>query len=51
MREALQAEHIEYSYQIRLIDPTYQADLMTQVIQADGVRDANLLMHRATVEI
>ena len=51
MRESLQSECIEYSYQIRLIDPTYQADLMTMIIKADGVRDANLLMHRATVEI
>jgi uncharacterized membrane protein YhiD involved in acid resistance len=51
MRESMQAEHLEYSYQIRLIDPTYQSDLMEQIINADKVSDANLLMHRATVEI
>ncbi|MDD3276035.1 MAG: DUF4956 domain-containing protein [Kiritimatiellales bacterium] len=51
MRESMQAEHLEYSYQIRLIDPTYQSDLMEQIIKADNVSDANLLMHRATVEI
>ncbi len=51
MRESLQGECLEYSYQIRLIDPTYQADLLNTVIAMDQITDANLLMHRATVEI
>jgi uncharacterized membrane protein YhiD involved in acid resistance len=51
MREALQGECLEYSYQVRLIDPTYQSELMESVLKIDGVKDANLLMHRATVEI
>ena len=51
MREATQGERIEYSYQIRLLDPTYQVDLLDAVIHTEHVGDAHLLMHRATVEI
>jgi uncharacterized membrane protein YhiD involved in acid resistance len=51
MREAFQGELIEYSYQIRLIDPTYQADLLAALQQVEDVSDVNILMHRATVEI
>ena len=51
MREATQGESIEYSYQIRLLDPTYQVDLLDAVIHTEHVSDAHLLMHRATVEI
>lgn len=51
MREATQGECIEYSYQVRLLDPTYQVDLLDAVIKAEHVSDAHLLMHRATVEI
>ena len=51
MREATQGECLEYSYQVRLIDPTYQVELLNEVIQTKHVSDAHLLMHRATVEI
>lgn len=51
MREATQGDCIEYSYQIRLLDPTYEVDLLDAVIHAEHVSDAHLLMHRATVEI
>ncbi len=51
MREATQGECLEYSYQVRLIDPTYQVDLLNAVIEIENVSDAHLLMHRATVEI
>jgi len=51
MREAFQGELLEYSYQIRLIDPTYQADLINALQEIEEVSDVNLLMHRATVEI
>jgi len=51
MREATQGDCIEYSYQIRLLDPTYQVDLLDAVIHTEHVSDAHLLMHRATVEI
>jgi len=51
MRESSQGEAIEYSYQVRLTDPTYQAELLETVVKTESVTDANLLMHRATVEI
>ena len=51
MRESSQGEAIEYSYQVRLSDPTYQAELLEAVVRTESVTDANLLMHRATVEI
>jgi uncharacterized membrane protein YhiD involved in acid resistance len=51
MREAVQGDMIEYSYQVRLIDPTYQADLLEKLHAIEEVRDANLLMQRTTVEL
>ena len=50
MREAAQGDRIEYSYQVRLIDPSYQSDLSSG--SADrGSPDANLIMQRTTVEL
>lgn len=51
MRESSQGDAVEYSYQIRLLDPTYQPELVDALVQTEGVTDAVLLMHRATVEI
>ncbi len=51
MREAVQGEVLEYSYQVRLIDPTYRADLLDALRGIEDISDVNLLMHRATVEI
>jgi hypothetical protein len=51
MREAVQGDALEYSYQVRLIDPTYQADLLDSLRQVEDIEDVHLLMHRATVEI
>ena len=51
MREAAQGDLTEYSYQVRLIDPSYQSDLIDGLRQVEQVVDANLLMHRTTVEL
>jgi len=51
MREAVQGELTEYSYQIRLIDPSYQAELIERLHGIEGVSDASLLMQRTTVEL
>lgn len=51
MREAVQGERLEYSYQIRLLDPSYQADLLGELRRVEDVTDSQLLMHRSTVEI
>ena len=51
MREAAQGDMIEYSYQVRLADPSYQADLVDKLHNIHEVSDANLLMQRTTVEL
>lgn len=51
MREAAQGELTEYSYQVRLIDPSYQADIVDGMHQIEEVKDASLLMQRTTVEL
>lgn len=51
MREAVQGEALEFSYQVRLIDPTYHGDLLQELRQVEDISDVNLLMHRSTVEI
>lgn len=51
MREAVQGEAIEFSYQVRLIDPTFHADLLEEMRAIEDISEVNILMHRATVEI
>ena len=51
LREAVQGDVIEYSYQVKLLDPSYQADLVDRLHEIEEVSDANLLMQRTTVEL
>jgi uncharacterized membrane protein YhiD involved in acid resistance len=51
MREAVQGDAIEYSYQIRLRDPSYQTDLLDGLNEVEDIRETSLLMQRSTVEI
>jgi uncharacterized membrane protein YhiD involved in acid resistance len=51
MREAVQGDRIEYAYHIRLLDPSYQAELVEKMHAISEVEDPNLLMHRTTVEL
>jgi uncharacterized membrane protein YhiD involved in acid resistance len=51
MREAVQGDAVEYSYQVRLIDPSYQKDLIEKLHDVDDINDINLLMQRSTVEL
>ena len=51
MREAAQGDLIEYSYQVRLIDPSYQPELVEKLHEVPDLTDANLLMQRTTVEL
>jgi uncharacterized membrane protein YhiD involved in acid resistance len=51
MREAVQGEKMEYSYQVRLIDPSYQSELIEKLHTVEDLEEANLLMHRTTVEL
>ena len=51
MREAVQGDLLEYSYQVRLIDPSYQIDLVKRLEALDAVEDVSLVMQRTTVEL
>jgi uncharacterized membrane protein YhiD involved in acid resistance len=51
MREAAQGNRLEYSYQIRLIDPSYHADILEKMRAIPEVSEPSLLMHRTTVEL
>ena len=51
MREAVQGDLLEYSYQIRLIDPSYQVDLVKKLEALDAIAEVNLVMQRTTVEL
>jgi uncharacterized membrane protein YhiD involved in acid resistance len=51
MREAVQGDTIEYSYQVRLHDPSYQADLLDALNRLPDINEVSLLMQRSTVEI
>jgi len=51
MRKAIQGDALEYSYQLRLIDPTYKGDLLKAINQIETISDVSLIMQRSTVEI
>ncbi len=51
LREQAQGELMEYAYQIRLIDPSYQSDLVARLHEAGDVENATLHMQRTTVEL
>ncbi len=51
VREAAQGDAVEYSYQIRLADPTFHADLLEELQKLPDISEVSLLMQRSTVEI
>lgn len=51
VREAVQGDFMEYSYQVRLIDPAYQPDLLDALREIEDTTEVSLLMHHSTVEI
>jgi uncharacterized membrane protein YhiD involved in acid resistance len=51
VRKATQGKSIEYSYQIRLIDPSYRDDIVKEFTEHDLFHDPVLMMQRATVEL
>ena len=51
MREAVQGNAVEYSYQVRLLDPSYQKELIEKLAAVEGVGDVQLMMQRTTVEL
>ena len=51
LREALQADAREYSYQVRLLQPSGKAELVSGLESIDGIEDVSMIMQRSTVEI
>ena len=51
MREAVQGDLLEYSYQVRLIDPSYQVDIVKKLEALESIAEVNLVMQRTTVEL
>ncbi len=51
MREAVQGDYLEYSYQVRLIDPSYQVDIIKKLEAIESIAEVNLVMQRTTVEL
>jgi len=51
VREALEGTGKEFAYEVRLRDPSYQAEIVDRLNRLPQIADAHLIMHRATVEI
>ena len=51
MREVAQGGMIECCYQIRLLDPSYQADIIAGLSRIPDLSEPNLLLQRTTVEL
>jgi len=51
MRDAEQGDTMEFLYQVRLLDPAYQQDLVSAFRNASGFSDPVLLLQRTTVEL
>ena len=51
MRDAEQGDRMEFSYQVKLLDPAYHKDLVEAFKQAGRFEDVVLLMQRTTIEL
>ena len=51
MRDAAQHDAAEYSWQVRLLDPAYQQDLVLALKNMGQVADPVLILQRTTVEL
>jgi uncharacterized membrane protein YhiD involved in acid resistance len=51
MRDAAQNDAVEYSYQVRLLDPAYQQDIVQSLKGTGRVTDPVLMLQRTTVEL
>ena len=51
MREVGQGDLVEHCYHVRLIDPSYQADLIENLGTIQDLSEPSLLLQRATVEL
>ncbi|MGC9943985.1 MAG: DUF4956 domain-containing protein [Verrucomicrobiota bacterium] len=51
MREIHQGALVEHCYQVRLLDPSYQSEIISSLGQIHDLSEPNLLLHRSTVEL
>lgn len=51
VREAIQGDSMEQSYEVRFHDPSYQSELLKELRLLDGLTEPSMLMHRSTVEV
>jgi uncharacterized membrane protein YhiD involved in acid resistance len=51
LREIHQGQLIEHCYQIRLLDPSYQSDILSSLAEIEDLSEPNLLLNRTTVEL
>ena len=51
MRDAEQGDRMEFSYQVRLLDPAYSKDLVEAFKRSGHFEDVVLLMQRTTIEL
>ena len=51
LREATQGELMEYSYQVRLHEPSERSELLASIQRIEEVSEASLVLQRSTVEI
>jgi uncharacterized membrane protein YhiD involved in acid resistance len=51
LREVGQGEMVECCYQIRLLDPSYQAEIIEGLSKIPDLEEPNLLLQRTTVEL
>ncbi|HTV62781.1 MAG TPA: DUF4956 domain-containing protein [Verrucomicrobiae bacterium] len=51
MREIHQGKLIEHCYHVRLIDPSYQSDILGNLGEIEDLSEPNFLLYRSTVEL
>jgi len=51
VREIHQGDLNEYCYQVRLLDPAYQSEIVSRLGGIEDLSEPNLLLHRSTVEL
>ncbi|MDR3377314.1 MAG: DUF4956 domain-containing protein [Verrucomicrobiae bacterium] len=51
VREIHQGDLNEYCYQVRLLDPAYQSEIVSRLGEIEDLSEPNLLLHRSTVEL
>ena len=51
MRDAEQGDSVELSYQLRLVDPSYQQDIVSELKKSGSATNPVLMMQRTTIEL